>query len=769
MKIDNPFLFREMLTKGINLFTGAGFSVLEAPDGRVLPDAASLCEEICERFSIKKSYSTNLERLSNIVNTRAKQQFQEYLREKYTVTHYNDLYNVLNKIKIHSYITTNIDNLIRCIMDNSTRYSLHDIIFFGAPKDNLIALPYIPLHGDVKNMHTNLYFGKNELANVDIENKDLFDVMHAKLLEAPTLFWGYGFHDNAIERTIAKVLEEHKRDVWIQCREGGADVEYFRDMGCFVIEADTDELLQWIDTEITASDSGRDQLMDPFLRKFTIPSRNQLSTVSRKDYFCVAKTHWYCIVYEYPYIRKTINLIREKILEQKNIIVTGIPFSGKTTLLMQVALACQADTKLFLENINIEQAKTIINKIARNKVIVFLEDCCTDIECCKLFMEQSNICVVGVTDDYAYESSKHIISGMKYAHIEITELSLEEAQRIYEHIPKELKKEKFTYHVDEDSGNDKISMLEFMERNIDDVLTKDKVKRILDRIRGNTEDGFEIVALTTYLSVNSSSLSTDVLIAYFQNTNYDIIQTKIDVVKGYLKSLDINFDVDMVNQDYYRLRSHLFLYFANSLLREQYKKDYGKVVRKFIINVSPYKIFKRNIFKKTAYDAKLFYSLFADQGHDLYDRIYLYDNSEYTLQQRALYKAYLKDFVSAFADIDKAINMNKNNFSIKNSRAIILFEANKNKDTEESLSGLDEAMHILENCFHSDKRKVYHVQKYAEFALFLMKDKKNDGYIANAEKWLVKLIESNDSSSRYTKYLLNTIQRITYNLNFADK
>lgn len=760
INIDSPALFKETLKRGINLFTGAGFSVLESPSGHVLPTATSLCEEICERFSIKRTYAADLECLSNIVNMRAKQQFQEYLREKYTVTQYNPLYNALNKINIRSYITTNIDNLIQCIMDNSDRYSLHDIVLYGAAKDNLMALPYIPLHGEVKNLKTNLYFGKNELVNVDVDNKELFDIMHGKLLEAPTLFWGYGFHDHAIEKTIAKTMEKHKQDVWIQCRKGDKNIDYFRDLGCFVIEADTDQLLKWIDEEAGQLVSSTDQAKESILQKFEIPSRNQLSTISRKDYFCTAKTHWYCIFYEYPYARQYVNWVREKALEQKNVIVTGMPFSGKTTLLMQVALAFHADIKLFLQTPNKEHAKTIINKIKGKDVVIFLEDCCSDIESCKLFMAQPNIRVVGVTDDYAYESSKHIIAGIKHAHIEITEISLEESQRIYEHIPKELKKEKFTYHANREQGDDKISMLEFMERNIENVLTEAKVKEILDRVRENTLDGFEIIALTTYLSVNSSILSTDVLISYFENADYNVIQDKLDVVRSYLKEEAIEFDVDAENQDYYNLRSHLFLAYANNLLLRQYKKQYGEIIRRFIMNVSPYKIFKRHIFKRRAYDAKFFHLLFSERGHDLYERIFAYDHSEYTLQQWALYKACLKDYMSAFADIDKAINMNKNNFSIKNSRAIILFEANKDKNTKESLSGIDEAMCILEKCFYSDKRKVYHVQKYAEFALFLANSKGNDNYVENAEKWLTKLILTKESCSKYTKRLLDRIQHV---------
>ena len=81
---------------------------------------------------------------------------------------------------------------------------------------------------------------------MDSDNRELFDTMHAKLLEAPTLFWGYGFHDNAIERTITRIFEKKRQEIWIQCMPGSDNIEYFRDLGCYVIEGTTENLLLWI-------------------------------------------------------------------------------------------------------------------------------------------------------------------------------------------------------------------------------------------------------------------------------------------------------------------------------------------------------------------------------------------------------------------------------------------------------------------------------------------------------------------------------------------
>ena len=171
-------------------------------------------------------------------------------------------------------------------------------------------------------------------------------------------------------------------------------------------------------------------------------------------------------------------------------------------------------------------------------------------------------------------------------------------------------------------------------------------------------------------------------------------------------------------------------------------------------------IYINYVFKRRAYDAELFNDLFMDKGDEVYEIIFSRDDSAYTLQQWALYKAKNKRFTEAFADIDKAIHMQLQNFSIKNARAIILFEANKDKHTESARNSLDEAMRILEECYESDKRKVYHAQKYAEFAIKIFNEYNNDSYLDKATEWIHELIVSEESRSFKTKQLYRKLRDI---------
>lgn len=188
MKIELENLFVQKLKDGINLFTGAGFSTLQSPNGEKLPTGKELCCELKKKYSLADIPED--QELSYVSEFCPEQEYQEYLRERFKVKSYNPLYNVLNKINLKSYITTNIDNIVRLVMDASTSYYLKSIQEYGASMHGANELPYIPLHGDISDLNSKLFFGKFDLSVVDKRNKDLFDQMFGLLAKQPILFWG---------------------------------------------------------------------------------------------------------------------------------------------------------------------------------------------------------------------------------------------------------------------------------------------------------------------------------------------------------------------------------------------------------------------------------------------------------------------------------------------------------------------------------------------------------------------------------------------------
>lgn len=761
VKIDNRNIFFEKLKTGINLFTGAGFSVLESPSGSRLPAAGELCEELCDKFKLDASYSNDLEKVSSILKRNCKKQFQDYLRQKYTIHDYNALYDILEKINISSIITTNIDNLIFSVMDKSNRYYLNTVSYCGPTKKDGYSIEYIPLHGDVLDIDSELYFGKFELCNVNNQNHGLFSMMESALLRNPTLFWGYGFHDGSVSGVIDRVLENGRQDVWIQLMPGNKDCQYFRDLGCNVIIGDTESLLKEIKEEVLKDDKGSTSsinVVDPFWKKYSIPSINQVESLPISDFYKEGKTHWYYALTEKAYVTQFVNSIIDVALKEKNVIVVGIPLGGKTMLLMQVACKINKPT-FFVDDLNQAKAKLLCNNAKRDKdeFIILVDNCSEDMIAYKMLADCPNIRTIATSDDFMFESSKHILEKVSYKKLNIPDIDYNEAQRIYSNIPFDLRKEEFRY---KQNSNDKYSVLELVSANVKDVLSRNKIEQSLQKVQVQNKEAFELILLTAYLVYNKSALTTDVLVAYFDSMDINSIRNKVDIAQSYLSELNITIDPDVEDQDYYTLRSAMFAKYTHDVAVLRFKEEYGRVIKKFIKEVPPCYIYKYYVFKRTAFDAGLFYNIFSDKGDEIYGDVFISDPSAYTLQQWALYKAQTKRFSEAFSNIDQAIHMQPNNFSIKNARAIILFEANKDKNTLEAKNALIEAMSILDECYNSDKRKVYHAQKFAEFSLFFLEKYGDNIYIEQAFSWIESLINNEESMSKKTRLLYEKLKEI---------
>lgn len=426
--------------------------------------------------------------------------------------------------------------------------------------------------------------------------------------------------------------------------------------------------------------------------------------------------------------------------------------------LMQVACKIGKPT-YFIENLNVAMAKLLCNNAVKenNEIIALVDNCSEDMSAYKMLAECNNIKTIATSDDFMYESSKHILEKISYKKIDIPDIPKSEAQRIYSNIPEDLRCDEFHYKSNDE---DKYSILELVSSNVKNIISKDKIEESLKKVKESNVEVFEIILLTAYLIYNRSALTMSVLIGYFNTTEVESLMHKIEIAQSYLSEMNLTIDQDVDDQDYFSLRSAMFAKYTHIVASTKFKDDYGKMIKKFIHEVPTCYIYKDYVFKRSAYDADLFFDVFSDNGDDVYEEVYKKDPSAYTLQQWALYKAKTKRFPDAFSDIDKAIHMQPNNFSIKNARAIILFEANINKKTTEARKSLEEAMNILAKCYQSDKRKVYHAQKYAEFAIDFFDIYTDNQYIEQAFMWLKELIDKEESMSRKTKMLYEKLKSI---------
>ncbi len=745
-------LFKEKLLTGINLFTGAGFSCLPDEDGKKLPTGDELCPEICERFGLSyEVFGSDLEAICALADG---DELDSFLREKFRVEKINLKYLILNKIKLLSYITTNIDNIIHLSVEAEGRYYLKSLTYYGAVRKDQAELCFIPLHGEVMNKEKKLYFGKFDLAVVDQANSDLFQEVAMKLRNKPVLFWGYGFHDSGVLKMVQKLLAYGPQDIWVQCLpESEKQIKLFQSLGCNVILGDTEQLLDWIDKCVPAKEPEKELKeikRNKKLEKYFIPTITQVPAVPATDFYIKGATQWYSVLTKQAVELDIVNDVYNEHLKNKNVILIGTDFSGKTTALMQLALKINNSNKLYVENLTIEKSNYILNNLKGTPAVIFIDNCEENLLAYKLLAEEPGIFTVATSTDYTFEAAKHLLGSLAVKQMYLADLTQDQARRFYNSIDSSIRQTVFKY---KDNENERFSVLEMMLKNISNSMGMHRVKQLLEKVLQRNQQAFETVALASYLSGNNSALSTDILFSYFDCSTYEDTKRYVNEANGLLRELDVSVDACLDDQDYYDIRSKLFLYHCKRIFGEvkDLRNAYADVIRKFHRKVSAFKIYQYHLFKRSAYDAKIYYTLFGNQANEIYAELYEYDQNPYTLQQWALCRAYLGQFKEAFADIDKALRQKPNNFSIKNTSAIILFEANRNEKNLTGKQKRNEAMQILEQCYYNDKRKVYHTNRFAEFAIDIFEMDGDYQYIRKARLWLDEIIKNGDVMSKYTR------------------
>jgi tetratricopeptide (TPR) repeat protein len=198
--------------------------------------------------------------------------------------------------------------------------------------------------------------------------------------------------------------------------------------------------------------------------------------------------------------------------------------------------------------------------------------------------------------------------------------------------------------------------------------------------------------------------------------------------------------IDEENQDYFMPRSIIL---AETIIKQVPSKLLKRVLNIFLDNLPPYKIINYRAFRKKAHDKSIINKAFPDweEGKKYYEDLIEDDkNNHFLWQQGALYLSQKKQYNLAFIWIEQARNMSNNRVtSIKNSHAIILFDANINREGYEVQESLDRSMEILKDCYFEDKRKIYHAKRFAYQAINYYERFASDigkNYLKQAENWL---------------------------------
>ncbi|MDO4420417.1 MAG: hypothetical protein Q4B92_08675, partial [Ruminococcus sp.] len=213
-------------------------------------------------------------------------------------------------------------------------------------------------------------------------------------------------------------------------------------------------------------------------------------------------------------------------------------------------------------------------------------------------------------------------------------------------------------------------------------------------------------------------------------------------------------------QNYYLCRSR---YLAEKIISSipQNDETLKKVLWKFTESVPQYKICQYDKFRRSAYDAKTIRKAFPniDQGEAFYNMCSEKDDSEYIYQQAALYFSESHEYKKAFNWIDKARSLAYyNRFSIDSTYAQIYFDVNV--DTDEITAC--EALKILEECCNSDKRRILHVEEFANRVIKYHKkysDETSQKYVETALRFVNDSVsDMNIVTSKINKWRLSDVK-----------
>jgi len=773
MEIQNKNSLIHAMKTGINVFVGAGFS-LYAYDKKKqkLPSGNGLADELKSMFNVKAS---SLSMISTILQRKAKAEFKAFLTERFSVDSYDSFYDNLNLVNVKSYFTTNIDNLIPKIVssDNSKRF-INDLLVNGENAD-ANRINYLPLHGCVENPENEYVFDVQSLATTFGNNTRIWSYLSNACEKNPTIFLGYSYSDSSVIQALSsyRTFENAQKEKWILLYNPTDDqIEFYEALDFTIIKGEIKEFLELLpnilDNEELSGKKNEEEEIRDILKNNLVPLDNR-NQVSRPiiDFFRGQVPIWSDILSNKIYRVSYYKQIQDSIYNQnRQTIVIGAPVSGKTTLAMLLAYNVQFEgVKLMYSGLTLSKVDFILKILGILKALIFVENFTDNIEAFLKLSQAKNITVVGVDRSQFYSTVSHMLTPQMFDIINVTELSDNDIQGVFNSVPVEIKassmktkrKSKDIYAAD--------SIYEFVIRNIKGQNIVERYKKIIHDLEHDDSNLMEFLLLCAYMHKCRVPLSIEVAYSYFSDIyNYqDVLEMK-DELEDMLSEFEGSNDLLDSSIEYYYPRTY---FIAEAILKYSSPLLLKRIMSKVIDNVPKYLIYNFKTFRKFAFDSLLTTKAFGDwkDGMDFYKSAYLYDNENpYVLQQGALFLSKKKQYQEAFKWIDKAINSTNNKyFSIRNSHAIILFDANYELELNNMVEEqLDRSMEILHKCYHDDSRKIFHAIVYADQAerYFIKANSvKTINYLQQAKKWL-KEESSNNSWNYELKQRLNKVEKI---------
>lgn len=783
-RFDSEERFMKRLTSGLNIFTGAGFSVeAQNADGEKFPIGQGLLDELKEMFPQIQTFP-ELSKASTVLEATCKEEFYDFLSKRFKVGEYSEKYNVLTQISIENIYTTNIDNLIYEIFKDSKDKYINTTTIEGIPFQQGAAINYSPLHGCVLYPEKGYIFSKTKIASAFTDQKDDWNNLRSVISNKPILFWGWSFEDSdAIEALYSgRINPNNNSEKWILLyKPKEYEISFYTALGFKIIIGSTLDLLEKM--LLCNKDAYNEELNENtfYLKNYSIPkNESQIASYPLISFFegdaprwsyiysgSLCKTHYYSIISDY-------------IDKDKDTFIIGIPACGKTTLMMQLLYEYPSNKpKHFLCSPTMSELNLYLNRLGGRKSLLFVDEGFRDYNVIIKLLQQSNVQLVCFDRDYIYESQAYRIRNItnNYEICDITEINDLDARKIIDSIPTEIRKKDTTI-----SNYDK-TIFSILTRNMRNQRFEIRFGKMVNELYHTNPIATELFVMICYVHACGVPVSFDMIFSYLRDVTDDYLQMQQyikEIGKIIIQCGDNSFkflNVDFEEQDYYQSRSR---YFAELIIRNLPNNIglFKKVLVTFVDNVPSFKICRFDIFKRNAFNADFAIKAFTniEEGCNYYEKCALIDDTEYIYQQAALYLNKKKKYSLAFKWIERARNFAIfNRFSIDNTHAIIQFNANINIEDDDAnsiINLLEQSLKILQNCYTGDKRKVIHVNTFADLTKQFYDRfgyERSAEYISQACEWLEKEKNSSDCGTKIKKQMEKSYSELLQIMNVNEE
>ena len=582
---------------GINVFVGAGFS-LYAYDKKKqnLPSGNGLVDELKSMFNVK---AASLSMISTILQRKAKAEFKAFLTERFSVDSYESFYDNLNLVNVKSYFTTNIDNLIPKIVsaENSKRF-INDLLVNGENAD-ANRINYLPLHGCVENPENEYVFDVQSLATTFGNNPRIWSYLSNACEKNPTIFLGYSYSDNSVIQALSsyRTFENAQKEKWILLHNPTDDqIEFYEALDFTIIKGEIKDFLELLpnilDNEKLSRKKNEEEEIRDIFKSNLVPldNRNQVSRPIM-DFFRGQVPIWSDILSNKIYRVSYYKQIQDSIYNQnRQTIVIGAPVSGKTTLAMLLAYNVQFEgVKLMYSGLTLSKVDFILKILGNLKALIFVENFTDNIEAFLKLSQAKNITVVGVDRSQFYSTVSHMLTPQMFDIINVTELSDNDIQGVFNSVPVEIKassmktkrKSKDIYAAD--------SIYEFVIRNIKGQNIVERYKKIIHDLEHDDSDLMEFLLLCAYMHKCRVPLSIEVAYSYFSDIyNYQGVLEMKDELEDMLSEFEGSNDLLDSSIEYYYPRTY---FIAEAILKYSSPLLLKKVMSKVIDNVPKYLIY----------------------------------------------------------------------------------------------------------------------------------------------------------------------------------